>query len=87
MVRLKCKKCGNVYEQSIGAAVLAVHIGPLHYMKCPACGKSSWFNIYHSVKDSVTWPEPEKAEDQNAAQLSDEELERKRIEDSKYEKP
>jgi rubredoxin len=86
MVRLKCKKCGNVFEQGLGGAVLAPHIGPLHYMKCPACGKSSWFNVYSSVKDPITWP-PEAMQQQVAQpELSEEELEKKRIEDSKYEK-
>jgi hypothetical protein len=87
MTRLKCKKCQNVFEQGLGGAVLAPHIGPLHYMKCPACGKSSWFNIYSSVKDPVTYPPQEKEPDQQPErQLSDEELEKKSIEESKYEK-
>lgn len=87
MVRLKCKKCGNVFEQGLGAAVLAAHVGPLHYMKCPACGKSSWFNVYSSVKDPVTWP-PDAKQQQVAPppELTPEELEKKRIEESKYER-
>ena len=88
MVRLKCKKCQNVFEQGFGGAVLAPHIGPLHYVKCPACGKSSWFNIYSSVKDPVTWPSEAKQQQtaQPETELTEEELEKKRIEDSKYEK-
>ena len=87
MTRLKCKKCGNVFEQGLGAAILAVHVGPLHYMKCPACGKSSWFNVYSSVKDPVTYPAPEKTPEQKPEEnLTEEELENKRIEESKYEK-
>ena len=86
MVRLKCKKCGAVYEQGLGGAVLAPHIGPLHYIKCPACGKSSWLNVYSSVKDPVTYPPQEKAPEAQPTQLSEEELERRRIEESKYEK-
>jgi rubredoxin len=86
MVRLKCKKCGNVFEQGLGSAVLAPHIGPLHHMKCPACGKSSWFNVYSSVKDPVTWPPEAKEQQVVAPALTEEELEKKRIEDSKYEK-
>ena len=87
MARIKCKKCCNVFEQGFGGAVLAPHIGPLHYLKCPACGKRSWLNIYSSVKESITWP-TEEAQKQRVAQpeLTEEELERKRIEESKYEK-
>ena len=88
MTRLKCKKCGAVFEQGLGGAVLAPHLGPYHYLKCPACGKSSWLNIYSSVKDPVTWPPQEKTPEQSTtAQLSEEEQEKKRIEESKYEKP
>lgn len=90
MVRVKCKKCYNIYEQGFGAAVFAPHVGPLHYVKCPACSKRSWVNIYSSVKDPLTWP-PEAKEQGQAAQpeleLTEEELEKKRIEESKYEKP
>ena len=87
MPRLKCKKCGNVFEQGLGGAVLAPHIGPLHHMKCPACGKSSWFNVYSSVKDPITYPAQEKTpEQQPETPLTEEELEKKRIEESKYEK-
>ncbi len=87
MARVKCKKCCAVFEQGLGGAALAPHIGPLHYVKCPACGKRSWLNIYSSVKDSLTWP-PEEAKQQQVAtqELTEEELEKKRIEDSKYEK-
>ncbi len=87
MVRLKCKKCQNVFEQGFGGAVLAPHIGPLHHIKCPACSKSSWFNIYSSVKDPVTFPPQAKQQPtQNETELTQEELEKKRIEDSKYER-
>ena len=87
MTRVKCKKCGNVYEQSrISTAVLAPHIGPLHYVKCPACGKSSWTNLYSSVKDSITWPPEAKEQQTPAPMLTADELEKKRIEESKYEK-
>jgi len=87
MTRVKCKKCNNVFEQGFGGAALAPHIGPLHYVKCPACSKRSWLNVYSSVKNAVTWP-PEEAAKENVAapQLTDEELEQKRIEESKYEK-
>jgi ribosomal protein S27E len=87
MTRVKCRKCGKVYEQSLGGAALAPHVGPLHYVKCPACGKRSWLNVYSSVKDPVTWPPQEKKQEQQTqSQLTQEELEKKRIEDSKYEK-
>ncbi len=87
MTRLKCKKCSSVFEKGFGDMVLAPHIGPYHYAKCPACGKNSWFNIYRSVKDPVTYPLQEKIlERQTEPQLSEEELEKKRIEESKYEK-
>ncbi|MCW4005881.1 MAG: hypothetical protein NWF04_04700 [Candidatus Bathyarchaeota archaeon] len=88
MPRLRCKKCQNVFEQDmLTGVVLGPHIGPFHFLKCPACGKRSFFNLYSSVSDPVTWPPQEPAQEQTETQLSDEELERKRIEDSKYEKP
>ena len=87
MSRLRCKKCGKVFEQGLGGALLSPHVGPYHYMKCPACGKNGWFNVYSSVKDPVTYPPQEKkTEEQSESQLSEEELEKKRIEESKYEK-
>ncbi len=87
MVRLKCKKCGAVFEQGLGGAALAPHLGPYHLIECPSCKKSSWLNVWSSVKDPVTWPPEEKQQQQAASpQLTEEELEKKRIEDSKYEK-
>jgi RNase P subunit RPR2 len=88
MARLKCKRCGNVFDQDITAGmVLGLHLGPYKRITCPACGRSSWFNIYSSVKDPVTWPpEEKKAEQQPVEQLTEEELEKKRIEESKYER-
>jgi RNase P subunit RPR2 len=87
MARLKCKKCGNVFEQDLTAGVtLGPHIGPYRRIKCPACGKSSWLYIYSSVKESVTWPPEEKKAEQSEEQLSVEELEKKQIEESKYER-
>jgi RNase P subunit RPR2 len=89
MVRLKCKKCGNVFEQGLTAGILlAPHIGPYKRVKCPACGKSGWYNVYSSVKEPVTWP-PEakqKGEQHPKQPLTEEELEKKRIEESKYER-
>ena len=92
MVRLKCKKCKNVFEIGNSSAVASnvlVHVGPLTPVKCPACGKRSWLNVYSSVKDPITWP-PEAVKEQQSViqpELSEEELEKKRIEESKYEKP
>lgn len=86
MTRVKCKKCGTVFEQGLGGAVLAPHVGPLHYLKCPSCNKNSWFNVYSSTKDPVTWPSEEKSQGVAQPQLTEEELERKRIEESKFEK-
>jgi NAD-dependent SIR2 family protein deacetylase len=86
LTRVKCKKCQNVFEQGFGGAALAPHIGPLHYVKCPACGKRSWLNIYSSVKDPLTWPPEEAKQQAPASVLTEEELEQKRIEESKYEK-
>ena len=89
MPRLKCKKCSNVFEISNSSAAVnsLIHIGPLSPVKCPACGKRCWLNIYSSVKDPVTWPQQEKQQPSTVeSQLSEEELEKKRIEDSKYEK-
>ncbi|MCJ7560986.1 hypothetical protein MUO79_10285 [Candidatus Bathyarchaeota archaeon] len=64
------------------------HLGPYKLLKCPACGKRSWFNIYSSVKDPITWPPEEKKQEQPPEpQLTEEEEEKKRIEESKYEKP
>jgi hypothetical protein len=87
MTRLKCKKCSAVFEETFGGALLAPHIGPLHYIKCPACGKSSWLNVYTAVKDPFTYPPQEKTAAEAAEKsLSEEELEQKRMEESKYEK-
>jgi DNA-directed RNA polymerase subunit RPC12/RpoP len=87
MTRVKCKKCGAIFETGAGA-LLAPHVGPLHYIKCPACGRRSWMNVYSSVKEAVTWPRQEAQQATvEPTVLSEEELERKRIEDSKYEKP
>ena len=91
MARLKCKKCKNVFEISTSSALaqgMLLHAGPYQLIKCPACGKRSLMNISSSVKDPVTWPSIEKQQQPaTESKLTEEELEKKRIEDSKYEKP
>ena len=86
MTRLKCKKCGNVFEYAYKPLGSLVHLGPYKLVQCPACGKSSWLNIYSSVKEPVTWSETKQSEQLVPPQLTEEELEKKRIEESKYEK-
>ena len=86
MSRLKCKKCGEVFQYEYKPLDSLVHLGPYKYVSCPACGKKSWFNVYSSVKDEVTWPSKENTEKKPEAQLSEEELEKNRIEESKYER-
>ena len=86
MVRLKCKKCSNVFEQNLTAGMfLGPHLGPYKRVKCPACEKSGWFIVYSSVKEPVTWPSEAKKEKQPEQRLTEEEMEKKRIEESKYE--
>ena len=85
MARVKCKKCGNVFEYEYQPLGSLIHLGPYKRIRCPACGKSSWFNVYSSVKDPVTWPHKNDAETPKE-QMTEEELEKKRIEESKYEK-
>ncbi len=87
MARLKCKKCGNVFEHKYNPLDSMVHLGPYKYIRCPACGKNGWFNVYSSVKDAVTWPpEAREKERQAEPEPSAEELEKRRIEESKYER-
>lgn len=85
MARLKCKNCGNVFDYEYKPLDSFVHLGPYKRIQCPACGKSSFFNVYSSAKDPVTWP-PEAKQQVSQPQLSEEEIEKKRIEDSKYER-
>lgn len=89
MARLKCGKCGAVFEMSIGqwaAQGVLLHVGGYHLIKCPACGKRSMMNTYSSVKDPINWPAQEKEQQAAQPQLTEEELMKKRIEESKYEK-
>ena len=85
MVRLKCKKCGSVFEYEYKPLDSLVHLGPYKRITCPVCGKSGWYNVYSSVKDPVTYPPEEKKPEQPEQPLTEEELEKKRIEESKYE--
>jgi NAD-dependent SIR2 family protein deacetylase len=78
-MRAKCSKCKNVFETPL--TISLVHIGPLRLMKCPACGKTSMINTF--VSDPITWPAPEKAVVE--LPLTEEELKKKRLEESKYE--
>jgi RNase P subunit RPR2 len=87
MSRLRCKKCGSIFEQGLSATVfLSPHVGPYRMLKCPACGKTSFFNVHSSVKDPVTWPSQQKKSEQpTESQAAEKEL-RRRIEESKYER-
>jgi predicted RNA-binding Zn-ribbon protein involved in translation (DUF1610 family) len=79
-MRAKCPKCGNVFEFEYGIAL--IHMGPYAYMKCPACGKRTMMNRF--ARDPVTWPREDREVKEKPQ--TDEELEKKRIEESKYEK-
>ena len=82
IMRAKSPKCNAVFDAS--HMFSGVHIGPLKQLKCPACGKLSLMNAY--IKDPITWPsKEEKTLQSTETSLSGEELEKKRIEDSKYE--
>jgi hypothetical protein len=80
LMRSKCPKCGAVFDSSRS---FGLNLGPYRQIKCPACGKVSFMNIF--TKDPVNWPMQEKQQHETS-KLTEEELEKKRIEDSKYEK-
>jgi ribosomal protein S27AE len=80
LMRSKCPKCGAVFDSSRS---FGVNLGPYRQIKCPNCGKVSFMNIF--TKNPITWPTQEKQQ-QETSKLTEEELEKKRIEDSKYEK-
>lgn len=80
-MRAKCSRCGNVFEAS--RSFSGFHIGPWKQLKYPACGKISLMNTF--VKDPTTWTPKEQKQEQPETLLNSEELEKKRIEDSKYE--
>jgi len=85
MSRLKCDKCGNVFEYTHKPLDSIVHLGPIRMLKCPACGRRSFFNTLSSVKDPVTWPPEERMDKSTDLSLSEEEFKKKRIDESKYE--
>ena len=84
MARLKCKKCGAVFEYDYKPLDSFVHLGPYKRIHCPACGKNSFFNVYSSVNDPVTYP-PQENRAENP-QETEEEHEKRRIDESKYER-
>jgi ribosomal protein S27AE len=84
LARLKCKKCGNVFEYEYKPLDSFVHLGPYKRIECPACGKSSFFNVYSSVKDPITYPPQAKTAEAQPEETA-EEREKRRLEESKYE--
>ena len=84
MARLKCKKRGNVFEYEYKPLDSMVHLGPYKRIQCPACGKSSFFNVYSSLNYSVTCPPQEKTAETPPLE-SAEEQEKRKIEEFKYE--
>jgi uncharacterized C2H2 Zn-finger protein len=82
IMRAKCPKCNAVFDAS--RMFSAIHFGPLKQLKCPACDKISLMKTY--AKDPVPWPtKEEKTLQPTETSLTSEELEKNRIEDSKYE--
>jgi hypothetical protein len=82
IMHAKFPKCMAIFDASHMFSV--IHFGPFKQLKCPSCGKVSLMNSY--VKDSLTWPsKEEKLFQQIETSFTIEELEQKRIEDSKYE--
>lgn len=80
--RAKCPKCGEVFDASRSYSL--INIGTTRQIKCPACGKTSFMKT--GVKEPITWPRnEEKPKQPPDRRLSEEELENKRIEESKYE--
>jgi predicted nucleic acid-binding Zn-ribbon protein len=84
LARLKCKKCGNVFEYEYKPLDSFVHLGPYKRIQCPACGKSSFFNVYSSINELVTYPPPAKPAEAQPEE-TEEEREKRQIEESKYE--
>ncbi len=87
LARIKCKKCGAIFEYEYKPFESLAHLGPYKMVKCPACGKSSFINVFSNVKDPVNYPSQTKKPDEQTGQpLLEEDQEKKRIEESKYEK-
>jgi ribosomal protein S27AE len=80
IMRAKCPKCGSVFDAS--RMFSGIHLGPFKQLTCPACGKTSFMNAYS--KAPLSYPPQTKQEP--ASEISEEELEQKRIENSKYER-
>ncbi|MGA2665713.1 MAG: hypothetical protein ABSF83_12305 [Nitrososphaerales archaeon] len=82
-MRSKCPKCGAVFEHGLGLGSL-LHVAGSTINKCPACGHIAM--MYNHVTDPITWP-PEAGKKAAEAQPppTDEELQKKRLDDSKYE--
>lgn len=80
-MRAKCSKCGNVFEMNWTPSL--IHMGNKKYMKCPVCGKNGWIDTY--VNDPLTWSKEEQ-EGKKEEEMTKEELQQKRIEESKYER-
>jgi ribosomal protein S27AE len=81
-MRAKCPKCSAVFDAS--RMFSGIHIGPYKQLTCPACGKTSFMNAYS--KAPLNWPLKEQPQKPPEPQMTEAELEQKRIEDSKYEK-
>jgi predicted Zn finger-like uncharacterized protein len=81
-MRAKCPKCGAVFD--VSRSFSGIRFLMYKRLKCPSCGRVSFMNAY--VKDPITWvPEEKKTRQATGRKLTDEELEKKRIEESKYE--
>jgi ribosomal protein S27AE len=82
LMKAKCPKCGAVFDAS--RMFSGIHVGPFKQLSCPACGRTSFMNAYS--REPISYPPPQ-SKQAPLTSVSDEELEKKRIEDSKYEKP
>lgn len=51
MKQFKCKHCNNIREITFWQEVSHPHLfGVWLYLKCPKCGKKSWFKRVKKVK-------------------------------------
>jgi hypothetical protein len=77
MTRVKCRKCTNVYEQSLAGAALAPHVD--HYITLmSSLGKEEAMST-HPLKTQLLAARS-KTKNKLQPELSEEELENKRIE-------